>query len=87
MHDDLIAQERPAEVAQDSQALGRVAVLLRAVEGEARLGLLGRVHGQISSAQQRVGVGPVNREASDPDAGVELQGQLVHLDRLPGGIE
>ena len=85
--DDLVLQQGVADAAEHAQPALGVLVLLGGVDLVLGLGLLGRVHGDVGAAQQRVGVLTVLREAGDADAGADLERQLVDHERLADRLE
>ncbi len=79
VHDQLFLIERAAEVAEQAQALPRVAVQAAGVQVDATVGVLRGVHRHVCAAQQRVGVIAVEREARDAHACPDLKGHLLDL--------
>ena len=80
VHDQLVLLDRPLQLADQQQPLGRVVVVLGAVE-HGQVHLLARVHRHVGLAQQRLGVGAVVGEQRDADAAPRAQAQVADVER------
>ncbi len=78
---DLARVQRPAQIPEESEPVGGVAVPLGLVDLHARAVPLGLVHRDVRPAQQPLGVQGVVRVDGDPGAGLQDEGQPVEIER------
>ena len=85
---DVAGVQGAAQIAEQAEPVGGVAVPLGLVELDAAAVPLGLVHGDVGAAQQPFGVEGVVGEDGDPRAGFEHEGQSVEVQRgAEGGDE
>ena len=82
MQDELLLVDPAPQVADQLEVLARVAVGAVVVEGVAGVRALGGVHRDVGVLEQRLGVLAVVGVERDPDAGLDLDGELLELEPL-----
>ena len=82
VEDELVSLHGAADVGGQAEPLRTVVIDAGAVGLDAGVGLLGRVHGHVGMAQERVGIVAVVGRAGDSDGGTDVDRDAVHLEGL-----
>ena len=86
--DDELAAVQPAtQLGGQREAVDAVLVVLLGVGGKGGVGGLGEIQRDVRVAQQLDGGAPVGGEAGDADAGRDVQGQRIEVERAVQRVE